>query len=191
MSSPKDRIITLPNQHLRQHSKKVGIVDSAINKIIQDMQAALLDWEHSREHEVGVALAAIQIDKPFRIVIIRNDFNNKDDDTYSVFINPVITKKEGPMEEDYEGCLSVKNIYGKIPRYSKIKIKAQGLDGKEFRLKAEGFLARTLQHEIDHTNGILFVDHIKNNPEAFFKLNQEGSLEQLDEQEAKISSFFR
>src|SRR5665213_856228 len=183
MANPRDQIITLPTPSLRRHSKKVGLVDKSITRIIDNMQAALLDWEASREHEVGVALAAIQINQSLRIVIIRNDFNNKEDRTYTIFINPTITKYEGNIEEDFEGCLSVKDIYGKVPRYTKIKVKAQNLNGKEFRVTADGFLARTFQHEIDHTNGVLFVDHIKDNSEAFFKLNDEGNLEQLDDKD--------
>src|SRR5690554_136141 len=111
----KDNIITLPNDHLRQRSVKVGIVDEQIKQLIHDMEAATLSWEQSRDHEVGVALAAVQVDKLVRIVVIRNDFENKDDHTFTAFINPVITKYEGTIEEDYEGCLSIKDVYGKVP----------------------------------------------------------------------------
>jgi len=176
----KDDIITLPNHHLRERSKKVGLVSPEIQKLIEEMQAATIDWENSREHEVGVALAAIQVDQPLRIVIIRNDFDNKKDHTFTVFINPIITKYEGAIEEDYEGCLSVPDIYGKVPRYSKVRVRAQDEHGREFRVSAEGFLARVLQHEIDHTNGQVFVDHIKGNPAAFFRLKDNGHLEALD-----------
>ncbi len=176
----KNSIIALPNLHLRERSKKIGVITDNTLKLVNDMQSATLDWEASREHEVGVALAAIQVDKPLRIVIIRNDFDNKNDQSFSVFINPVITKFEGEVEEDYEGCLSVPDIYGKVPRYNKVRIRALGIDGREFRVTAEGFLARVFQHEIDHTNGIVFIDHIKDSPEAFFKLLDDGKLEKLD-----------
>lgn len=144
------------------------------------MEEATLDWERSRAHEVGVALAAVQIDQLLRIIVIRNNFDNKDDHSFSVFINPEITKYEGTIEEDFEGCLSVKDIYGKVPRYTKIRIKALDLDGKEFRVTAEGFLARIFQHEIDHTKGIVFIDHIKANENAFYKLTSDGNLEKLE-----------
>ena len=81
---------------------------------------------------------------------------------------------------DYEGCLSVPAIYGKVPRPAKARIKAQLDDGTEVRLKANDFLARTLLHEIDHLNGILFIDHIKGQKDAFYKLNDRGDLEPLD-----------
>lgn len=176
----KDDIITLPNKHLRERSKKVGIITEDIKKILQDMQDATISWEQSREHEVGVALAAVQIDQLLRIVVIRNNFNNKEDHSFTVFINPVITKYEGEIEEDFEGCLSIKDVYGKVPRHTKVRVKALDAEGREFRKTAEGFLARVFQHEIDHTNGVVFIDHIKNNPEAFFKLDKDGKLAHLD-----------
>lgn len=173
-------LITVPNPHLRQPSKKVGYIDENIAQLIKRMEDITLEWEASREHEVGVALAAIQIDVPLRIIVIRNDFDNKKDTTFRTFINPVITKYEGELVEDFEGCLSVKDIYGKVPRYSKVRIKALDETGKEVRFSAEGFLARVFQHEIDHTNGKVFLDHIKDSPLAFYKLAEEGNLQQLD-----------
>jgi peptide deformylase len=176
----KEDIIALPNPHLRQRSQKVGLITPEIKKIIHDMEAATLDWEASREHEVGVALAAVQVDLLYRIVVVRNDFDNKEDHSFSVFINPQITKYEGSIEEDFEGCLSIRDVYGKVPRHTKVRVKAMGLDGTEVRVTAEGFLARIFQHEIDHTNGIVFIDHIKDKPDSFFHLTESGNLKKLD-----------
>lgn len=176
----KDDVISLPNHALRKKSQKVGIVTPAIKKIIENMKAATISWDESRDHEVGVALAAIQINQPYRIVVVRNNYDDKDDLTFTAFINPVITKLEGDIEEDFEGCLSVKDLYGKVPRYSKARIKATDENGREFRITVEGFLARIFQHEIDHTNGLLFIDHIKDDPKAFYRLTADGKLEQLD-----------
>lgn len=176
----KDDIIVLPNAHLRERSKKVGFISDEVKKLAEDMQTATLDWEDSRKHEVGVALAAIQVDQPLRVVVIRNNFDNKDDRNFRVFINPEVTKYEGDIEEDFEGCLSVRDVYGKVPRHTRVRVKALDMSGKEVRLTAEGFLARVLQHEIDHTNGKLFIDHIKEKPEAFFILGEDGHLIKLD-----------
>lgn len=176
----KDDIITLPNPHLRQRSERVGLITEAIHRLIADMEAATLDWEDSRAHEVGVALAAVQIDRRLRVIIIRNNFDDKSDRTFQAFINPEIVKREGELQEDYEGCLSIKDVYGKVPRHTKIRIKAKDINGKEFRLTAEGFLARVFQHEIDHMNGVVFIDHIKGKQDAFFRLDEEGQLEALD-----------
>lgn len=176
----KDDIIALPHPHLRQKSKKVGLVTDEIRQIVDDMKKATISWDVSREHEVGVALAAVQIDKLYKIVVIRNNFDNKDDHTFTVFINPEVVKREGEVKEDYEGCLSVPSVYGKVPRHTKVKVKALDLNGKVFRVTAENFLARIFQHEIDHTNGIVFIDRIKDRPEAFYQLAEDGKLESLD-----------
>lgn len=176
----KDDIIALPNPHLRQKSTRVGVITDEIKQIIADMEAATISWDTSRDHEVGVALAAVQIDRLYKIVVVRNNYDDKEDHSFTTFINPEITKLEGKIVADYEGCLSVPNVYGKVPRYSKVKLKALNADGKEFRVTAEGFLARIFQHEIDHTNGVVFIDHIRDDPNAFYKLDESGELKQLD-----------
>src|SRR5665213_494603 len=106
----KDDIIALPNPHLRQKSQRVGVITDEIKRVVKNMEAATIDWDQSRDHEVGVALAAVQIDQLYKIVVIRNDFDNKDDHGFTVFINPRVTKLEGEIKEDFEGCLSVPNI---------------------------------------------------------------------------------
>ena len=176
----KDSIITLPNRKLRQRSKKIGLVSKDVAQLIADMETATLDWEDSRAHEVGVALAAVQIGSMVRVIVIRNNFDDKTDRTFQVFINPEITKFEGKLVEDYEGCLSIKNVYGRVKRYEKVRVKALDQNGRPIRLTAVGFLARVFQHEIDHTNGIVFVDHIKEDQSAFFYLDVSGRLEPLD-----------
>jgi peptide deformylase len=185
------KLITVPNPLLREKSKRVGLISDHIREVIGAMEESMLEWENSRKHEVGVALAASQIGQLLRIVIVRHDFDNKEDRTFSVFIDPVITKYEGIMVEDFEGCLSVKDIYGKVPRHSKVRVKARDLDGREFRVTAEGFLARVFQHEVDHTNGKLFIDQIKDVPEAFYRLMPDGNLEKVDyEKEIKDNNIF-
>lgn len=176
----KNSIITLPNPHLRQRSKKIGFIDESVLQLIEDMKLATLDWEASRKHEVGVALAAIQVDQPLRIVIVRSDFNDKSNTEFTVFINPEITKYEGKIEHDFEGCLSISDVYGKVPRHTKVRVRAQDETGKYFRVTVEGFAARVLQHEIDHTNGIMYIDRIKDDPNAFFNLREDGHLDKLD-----------
>lgn len=173
-------IITLPNPRLRERSRKVGIVSDEILDLISRMESATLDWEASRSHEVGVALAAVQIDELYRVVVIRNDFDDKNNTTFTTYINPVITKYEGNIVEDYEGCLSIKDTYGRVPRHEKVRVKALDVAGNEFRVTAEGFLARVFQHEIDHTNGTVFIDHIKDAPDAFFTLDADGHLTPKD-----------
>ena len=176
----KDDIITLPHPHLRTKSARVHVITDDTKKCIHDMTSAALDWEDSRPHEISAALAAVQVDRLERVVIVRGDFDDKTNREFIPLINPEIVKGEGPMIEDYEGCLSVNGFYGKVPRYSKVRIKALDIAGNEVRIKAEGFLARVLQHEIDHTNGIVFVDHVRDQKDAFYRLNDKGELDPLD-----------
>jgi peptide deformylase len=176
----KDDIIVLPNPHLREKSKRVGVITDEIRQVVKEMTDATIDWDESREHEVGVALAAVQIDRLYKIVIVRDNYDDKENHDFTVFINPEITKHEGELVEDFEGCLSVTNIYGKVPRYTKVKVKALDLEGRTFRVTAVDFLARIFQHEIDHTKGVVFIDHLEDKPEAFFKLDDDGKLLALD-----------
>lgn len=181
-SMTKDDIIALPNPHLRQKSARIHVITDEVQKLSADMIAAAVDWEDSRPHEISAALAAIQVDKLQRLVIVRSSFDDKSDREFMTLINPEIVKYEGELIADYEGCLSVRHVYGKVPRHSKVRVKALDLDGNEVRFKAEGFLARVLQHEIDHTNGIVFIDHIKDDEQAFYTLDDKGELQPLDYQ---------
>ena len=176
----KEDIITLPNPHLRQKSTRIHVITEEVKQLVTEMTDASLDWEDSRPHEISAALAAVQVDHLERVVIVRGDFDDKTNREFIPLINPEIVKGESPMIEDYEGCLSVNGFYGKVPRYSKVRIKALDINGQEVRIKAEGFLARVLQHEIDHTNGIVFVDHIHDKKDAFYRLNDKGELDPLD-----------
>lgn len=176
----KEDIITLPNPHLREKSLKVHVITPEVLALSHDMIGAALDWEDSRPHEISAALAAVQVDRLERVIIIRSNFENKEDKEFTTLINPEIVKKEGAQIADYEGCLSVSKIYGKVPRWSRVRVKALDIEGNEFRLKADGFLARVLQHEIDHMNGICFIDHIKDVKDAFYRLDEKGELQPLD-----------
>jgi peptide deformylase len=176
----KEDIITLPNQHLRSKSAKIHVITDETVRLINDMTDASLDWEDSRPHEISAALAAVQIDNMQRVVIVRSDFEDKATRDFTALLNPEIVKYEGQIIEDYEGCLSVNNIYGMVPRHSKVRVKALDLEGNEVRFKAEGFLARVIQHEIDHTNGIVFIDHIHDQTSAFYTLDQKGELQPLN-----------
>lgn len=189
MSKTKDDIVTLPEPKLRQSSQRVGLVTDEISQLIKDMKDATIDWENSRDHEAAVGLAAVQIGKMYKVFMIRNDFENTENKEFTVFINPEIVKKYGDEIEEYEGCLSVPDIYGKVRRHDSVKVKAIGENGKPFRVTAHGFLARIFQHECDHLKGIVFIDHIKDQPEAFYQLKSEGGLEPLDyEKDVKNNS---
>jgi peptide deformylase len=182
-------IITLPNPVLRQKSRAIKKFGPEIDRLADDMIAATLDWEDNRPNEVSVAMAAVQVAKPIQLVVIRNDFKDKADKSFTVLANPKIVSKRGKPEIDHEGCLSVKDVYGMVPRYPHIKVRAFELDGKPIEFEAHGFLARLIQHEIDHNNGVLFIDHIKD--DDFLRLDESGELIPLSKNEYKKYHLFR
>ncbi|MDR3125756.1 MAG: peptide deformylase [Candidatus Nomurabacteria bacterium] len=177
----RKNIITLPNQNLRKRSYRVHVITDETLQLVDDMLATALDWEASRPYEMAVALAAVQINRLERVIIIREDFDNKDNQNFIVLINPEIIKKEGKIITDQEGCLSVKDIYGLVPRHEKVRVKAIDINGNEVRIKSSNpFLSRILQHEIDHCNGKCFVDHITHQKTAFSILSDNGDLKPIN-----------
>ena len=173
-------IITTPDPRLREKSEKVGKITPEILDIIEKMRKLSLDWEKEHPYELSAAMAAPQMGINKRIIIIRDDMEDKKKATFTALIDPVILKTEGKTVKDYEGCLSVPSVYGMVPRATKVRVKAKLEDGTEVRIKATDELARTLLHEVDHLDGILFIDHIKNEKDAFFRMNDKGDLEPVD-----------
>lgn len=188
----REDIIYLPNKSLRMPSAEIKDFNSPKTKqLIEDMLSATLDWEASRDHEVAVGLAAVQVNKLFRVVIVREDFDDYRNKNFFVMINPEIIKLEGLPIIEPEGCLSVRNMYGKVARYPKVKFKYYDQDGKEFTKTAKGFFAKVIQHEVDHLNGKLYVDYIKDKPDNFFQLKPSGEMIQLNYAEVTKSNIFR
>lgn len=154
-------IITIPNEVLRKKAEKVKNIDEEVLKTAQD----LLDTVKVAKDPEGAGLAAPQIGASKRICVVRNFFIDPQDSKKIlsediVLINPKIVSKSIETETDWEGCLSVPNEYGKVERFKKVKISATGIDGTDIKFKANDFLARTIQHEIDHLDGILFTDKV-------------------------------
>lgn len=174
------KIITTPDPRLRQKSARVRFVTDETREIIAKMIKASLDWEKDHPYELSAAMAAPQLGINQRIIIIRDDTDNKDNTSFTALIDPEVIKIEGKITKDYEGCLSVPFLYGLVSRPSKARIKATLEDGHEVRIKAEDQLARVLLHEIDHLDGILFIDHIRDDKKAFYRMNDKGDLEPVD-----------
>lgn len=174
------KIITTPDPRLREKSEKVGKITPDILDVIGEMRRLSLAWEEKHPYELSAAMAAPQMGVLKRIIIIRDDMENKDKATFTALIDPVIIKAEGKIKRDYEGCLSVPSIYGMVPRATKVRVKAKLEDGTEVRIKATDELARTLLHEIDHLDGVLFIDHIRNDKDAFFEMDDKGDLIPID-----------
>jgi peptide deformylase len=140
-------IRSVPDSVLKQKAKKVPAIDGSIKKLIRDM----LETMHAEPGRVG--LAAPQIGVPLRIIVI-----GMPEEEDLVLINPQIVRRRGERIID-EGCLSIPGYFGQIKRAESITVKGRDRDGKEARIKAEGLLAQALEHEIDHLNGTLYIDH--------------------------------
>ena len=145
-------ILTEPNKLLRQISKPVERVGSVEKKLMDDM----LDTMYAAN---GIGLAAIQIGVPKRIIVmdISKDENKKEP---RFFVNPVIQNKDNLKSTYEEGCLSVPNQFAEIDRPKKCEVEYLDYYGKKTFLKAEGLLATCIQHEMDHLEGILFIDYL-------------------------------
>jgi peptide deformylase len=138
-------IVLHPNKILREKAEKVEKVDKKIKELAKEMKKIMI--QHN-----GVGLAANQIGKNLSIFVA---YDNK---RFYTFINPEIVKFFGKQKIMEEGCLSVPNIWGQIKRYEGVVVSYQDLFGKKKKLKARGLLAQIIQHEIDHLNGVLFID---------------------------------
>jgi len=144
-------ILTLPNPQLRQRSEDVD------TKIIKtpEFQTWLDDLVETMWKADGVGIAAPQVNRPIRVFVA------VDGKTPHIVINPVVTGKSWRMEDGEEGCLSVPGKYGIVRRYRAFKIKCLDRQGKKAIHEPTGFFARVLQHELDHLDGVLFVDRAK------------------------------
>jgi len=145
------QLIQYPHPTLRFTSKPLARVDDSLREMIEQMFQIM--YEHR-----GVGLAANQVNLPLRL-FIANPTGEKDSGEELVFLNPVIQKASGTIEAD-EGCLSLPGLHGTVKRNKSVQVNAYSMDGKEINLKVEGFLARIIQHEVDHLDGVLFIDRM-------------------------------
>jgi len=149
---PLRHIITLPDPKLRLISKPLERVDDSVRKLLDDM----VDTMHEAP---GIGLAAIQIAEPLRLVVV--DLAKKDEPPQPLqFINPEIVWSADDRSTYEEGCLSIPEYYEEVERPASIRTRFIDRDGKQQEIVAEGLLATVLQHEIDHLDGVLFIDHI-------------------------------
>jgi peptide deformylase len=145
-------IIILPDPKLRLVSKKIERVDDPLRRLIDDMIETM--------HEApGVGLAAIQVAEPFRLLVV--DVAKKEEERQpQVFINPEIFWSSEERSTYEEGCLSIPEYYAEVERPASVRARALDREGKMREVLAEGLMATVLQHEIDHLDGVLFIDHI-------------------------------
>ena len=181
------KVITIPNTLLRSKSRRIGFVDDSIKKLAEEMKLFPVDYDSNSE--IGVALAAIQIGEPVRMTVVRHEDGHYRSDDFTTFINPEIVKSSTETISDFEGCLSIPQIYGRVTRPAMIKLKALDVNGEPIRLTARGFLARVFCHEIDHMDGVLFIDHVES-PDDLYELADDGQLVGLSQLPAEIKKEF-
>jgi len=141
-------IVTYPENILKKKAKRVKNIDGSVKKLVRDM----LETMHALPGRVG--LAAPQVGVPLRVIVI--GIPEEED---IVLINPEIVRRKGERIID-EGCLSLPGFFAQVTRSESVTAKGLDEDGKEVKLKAEGLLAQALEHEIDHLNGMLYIDHL-------------------------------
>jgi peptide deformylase len=145
-------LIILPDPVLRQLSKPVERVDAPLRKLADDMLETMYDAP-------GIGLAAIQIGEPLRMLVI-DLAKEGEPPAPHVFVNPEILESVDARSVYEEGCLSIPDYYAEVERPAAVRVKYLDREGKEQEIMAEGLMATCLQHEIDHLNGVLFIDHI-------------------------------
>lgn len=145
-----DPIVKYPDPILRQVAEPVKRITPEIRQLASFMRKAMLDAN-------GIGLAAPQVGVSIRLLLY-TDFANEDNPQIRALINPVILKMAGEQLEPPEGCLSLPGLMGNVRRAQTIWVKATNLQGKTIKFKAEGLTARVIQHEVDHLDGILFID---------------------------------
>jgi peptide deformylase len=145
-------IIVLPDKRLRLVSEPATLVDPALRPLVDDMFETMYEAP-------GIGLAAIQVGVPKRVIVM--DLAKKDDPPApQVFINPQVLWRSDERTTYEEGCLSIPEFYEEVERPSRVRVRFLDLDGAEQELEASGLLATCMQHEIDHLDGVLFIDHI-------------------------------
>lgn len=169
------KILTYPDPALRQKAEKVTEFNEELQQLAQDLAETMYDAP-------GSGLAATQIGCGQRVVVIDMS-KDKEKREYMVLVNPEILECEG-SQVDEEGCLSVIDLSAKVKRYRKILIRVQELDGKVNEFPAEDFFARVLQHEIDHLDGILFIDHLSSLKRGLYKKRLKKILKEQEEEDA-------
>jgi peptide deformylase len=165
-------IIYVNNALLRQKSKKVRQFNSTLRTLADDMV------ETMRENN-GLGLAAPQVGALQRLITIELPENEEDPQSGKLYVvvNPEVAKAEGEEEENPEGCLSIPDWYGLVKRAPRAIVKGQDLKGKPIRIKANGLLARVFQHEIDHLNGVLFIDLV-DDPDKIWHVERKEQVEE-------------
>jgi peptide deformylase len=159
-------IVLSDNPLIREKSRHVRHVNSDMRRLIDDMVETM-------QTSNGIGLAAIQIGETQRVIVVQlpEDEENPESAKLYAIVNPKLARTSREMEDGLEGCLSIPGWVGEVSRHSAVTVKGLDPQGQRVRIKARGMLARVFQHEIDHCDGILFIDHIED-PEKIWAVSE-------------------
>ncbi len=162
------KIYTYPDKVLRKETKRVDVFDDTLQKLAEDMAETMYDAP-------GIGLAAPQVGKSLKLIVVDTSQGTSDKQEYLTMVNPEIIEHQG-HQIDEEGCLSVPELISKVQRYKKITVSYQDVAGNKQQMEVEDRFAVVLQHEIDHLNGILFLDHLSTLKRNLYKKKRKKML---------------
>ncbi|HEX6387716.1 MAG TPA: peptide deformylase [Anaerolineae bacterium] len=180
-------IVTLPGSILRQKTRPVTRFDAELQKLIDDMIETMRSAN-------GVGLAAPQVGRPLRLAVIESlpkvdEEGNEIEDSRELFviINPEIVAESRDMVDGIEGCLSIPGYVGEVARHQSVRVRGQDRTGKKTRWRLNGWTARIFQHEIDHLNGVLYIDRLTA-PENFWTEEEFKEMQEKEQEQAETES---
>jgi len=170
-------VLKFPDRRLRLVSRPIAAVTDAIRALAEDMCDVMYD-------EPGIGLAAPQVGEAIRLLVIDTEWTEEDAERNPlILVNPELSEHEGKVSWS-EGCLSVPDFQAEVDRADRVRLRARDLDGKDIDIQAEGLQAVCFQHEVDHLNGVLFIDHISRLKRNRYELRRKKQLRLEQEEEA-------
>jgi peptide deformylase len=172
-------VITVGDERLREASQDV-------EKITPEIEALIDDMIETMRASNGAGLAAVQVAELVRVIVVEalEDEEEPESGRLYVVVNPQVVKSGGESEAGIEGCLSIPGYVGEVERRTKVTVRGRDRHGRRQRIRAEGFLARVFQHEIDHTEGVLYIDRLTA-PDRIWPV-KEGEEEQVEAEQARV-----
>lgn len=168
-------VLKFPDKRLRQVARPIEAVDDALRELARDMCDVMYD-------EPGIGLAAPQVGESVRLVVVDTEWTAEDAERNPlVLVNPVLSEHSGKIVWN-EGCLSVPDFEAEVERAERVLLQARDLDGKEIAIRAEGLQAVCFQHEVDHLDGVLFIDHISRLKRSRYVLRRKKQLKREEEE---------
>ncbi|MDH3519301.1 MAG: peptide deformylase [Myxococcales bacterium] len=170
-------VLQFPDKRLRRVSQPIGAITDEIRALAHDMCEVMYD-------EPGIGLAAPQVGEAIRLIVVDTEWTEEDAERNPlILVNPQLSEHEGKIVWT-EGCLSVPDFQAEVERAARVRLRAQTLDGDEVDIRAEDVQAVCFQHEVDHLDGVLFIDHISRLKRSRYEMRRKKQLRREQEEEA-------